>query len=73
MRITTTYAGYDGQFYCFQELYRRGLAQPKIGEDLYGGDGLLMFWSHKPIAPWQDADWKTAMRASVPAPTKENV
>ena len=33
-----------------------------IGEDLYGGDGLLMFWSNKPIAPWQDAAWLTSMR-----------
>jgi phage terminase large subunit-like protein len=28
-------------------------------------DGLLMFWSHKPVAPWQDADWIENMRRSL--------
>jgi len=62
MRITTTYAGYDGQSLLLQELYRRGLQQPQIGEDLYGGDGLLMYWTHRPVASWQDADWEKSMR-----------
>jgi len=47
---------------CWEELYRRGLQQPLVGEDLYAGDGLLMFWSHKPVAPWQDEAWLTSMR-----------
>ena len=67
MRVTTTYAGYDGQSLLLQELYRRGLSLPLIGEDLYGGSGLLMFWSHKPIAPWQDAAWETRMRRERPS------
>ena len=61
-RITVTYAGFEGEFVLLEELYRRGLSQPRIGDDLYGGEGLLMFWSHKPIAPWQDEAWLTDMR-----------
>jgi phage terminase large subunit-like protein len=61
-RITTTYAGFEGESTLLEELYRRGKALPLIGEDLYAGDGLLMFWSHKPIAPWQDEAWLKSMR-----------
>jgi hypothetical protein len=61
-RVTVTYAGYEGESILLEELYRRGLQQPLIGEDLYAGEGLLMFWSHKPIAPWQDEAWLTSMR-----------
>ena len=61
-RLTVTYAGFEAESTLLLELYKRGLEQPKIGEDLFGGDGLLMFWSHKPIAPWQDEAWAKAMR-----------
>jgi phage terminase large subunit-like protein len=61
-RITVTYAGFEGESVLLEELYRRGKQQPQIGDDLYAGDGLLMFWSHKPIAPWQDQAWLTDMR-----------
>jgi hypothetical protein len=61
-RVTVTYAGYAGESVLLEELYRRGLQQPLIGDDLYAGDGLLMFWSHKPVAPWQDDAWLTSMR-----------
>jgi phage terminase large subunit-like protein len=61
-RVTVTYAGYEGESVLLEELYRRGLQQPLVGEDLYAGDGLLMFWSHKPVAPWQDEAWLTSMR-----------
>lgn len=61
-RLTCTYAGYEGESVLLEELYRRGKQQPLIGDDLYAGDGLLMFWSHKPIAPWQDAAWLQSMR-----------
>jgi phage terminase large subunit-like protein len=61
-RVTVTYAGFEGESTLLEELYRRGKQQPQIGDDLYGGDGLLMFWSHKPIAPWQDEAWLTDMR-----------
>lgn len=61
-RLTVTYAGFENESSLLFELYKRGTELPKIGEDLYGGDGLLMFWSHKPIAPWQDAAWEARMR-----------
>ena len=55
-RLTTTYAGFEGESTLLEELYKRGLAQPQIGADLHAGDGLLMFWSHVPVAPWQSVD-----------------
>jgi phage terminase large subunit-like protein len=48
--------------FCWKNFIRRGLAQPQIGTDLYAGDGLLMFWSHEPVAPWQTEDWLAQMR-----------
>ena len=64
-RLTTTYAGFENESQLLEELYRRGLQQPLVGTDLYGGDGLLMFWSHGPIAPWQDERWLAEMRRSL--------
>jgi phage terminase large subunit-like protein len=32
---------------------------------LYAGDGLLMFWSHEPVAPWQDERWLSDMKRSL--------
>jgi phage terminase large subunit-like protein len=61
-RITTTYAGYVGESVLLEELYRRGKEQPRIGDDLFGGSGLLMFWSHRAVAPWQDSAWLASMR-----------
>jgi Terminase large subunit, ATPase domain len=61
-RLTVTYAGFSGESQLLEELYRRGLKQTCIGPDLYGGDGLLMLWSHTPVAPWQDERWLAQMR-----------
>jgi phage terminase large subunit-like protein len=66
-RLTVTYAGYEGESVLLQELYRRGQAQPQVGTDLYAGDGLLMFWSHQLIAPWQDEAWLASMRRERPS------
>ena len=55
-RMTTTYAGFEGESVLLEELYKRGLAQPKVGRDLHAGAGLLMFWTHDPVAPWQTAE-----------------
>jgi len=60
-----TYAGYEGESVLLQELYSRGKQQPQIGPALYAGDGLLMFWSHQPIAPWQTEAWLADMRRSL--------
>src|SRR5262249_33809914 len=64
-RITTTYAGFGGESALLEELYRRGLQQRVAGKDLYAGDGLLMFWSHEPIAPWQTPQWIAEMRRTM--------
>lgn len=64
-RLTVTYAGFSGESDLLEELYKRGLAQPQIGPNLYAGDGLLMFWSHEPIAPWQTEAWLADMRRSL--------
>ena len=65
VRLTTTYAGFSGESELLEEMYKRGLQQPEIAPNLYAGDGLLMFWSHEPIAPWQDERWLTEMRRSL--------
>ena len=45
-----------------QELYDRGTAQPLVGPDLHAGDGILCFWTHSPVAPWQTPRWYAQMR-----------
>lgn len=32
---------------------------------LYRADGLLMFWSHEPVAPWQTPEWIELMHRSL--------
>jgi phage terminase large subunit-like protein len=64
-RLTTTYAGFSGESNLLEDLYKRGLAQPQIGTDLHAGDGILMFWTHSPIAPWQTDAWIAEMRRSL--------
>jgi phage terminase large subunit-like protein len=64
-RLIVSYAGFEGESNLLQELYKRGLAQEEIAPNLYAGDGILMFWSHDPIAPWQTESWLTEMRRSL--------
>jgi phage terminase large subunit-like protein len=64
-RLTTTYAGFTGESELLEELYKRGLSQPLIGPDLYAGDGILMFWTHEPVAPWQTEAWHAQMRRTL--------
>jgi hypothetical protein len=61
-RLTVTYAGFSSESLLLEELHKRGKSLPQLGKDLYAGDGLLMFWSHEPIAPWQDEAWLASMR-----------
>jgi phage terminase large subunit-like protein len=61
-RCTVTYAGFEGESVLLEELYKRGLKQPSVGDSLHAGDGLLMAWHHKPIAPWQTQAWLDQMR-----------
>jgi phage terminase large subunit-like protein len=64
-RLVTSYAGFEGESELLQDIYNRGTSQASIGTDLYAGDGLLMFWTHQPIAPWQDETWLQQMRSSL--------
>jgi phage terminase large subunit-like protein len=64
-RLITTYAGFEGESVLLEELYKRGLAQRQVGDVLHAGDGLLMFWSHVPVAPWQDERWLSDMRRTL--------
>jgi phage terminase large subunit-like protein len=64
-RLTTSYAGFTGESSLLNELYNRGLSQPVIGKDLHAGNGVLMFWSHDPIAPWQTPEWIEQMRGQL--------
>lgn len=61
-RLTTTYAGFEGESTLLESLYRRGLEGRKVGRDLYSADRQLTFWTHKPVAPWQDKAWLAQMR-----------
>lgn len=64
-RLTVTYAGFSGESVLLEELYARGTSQPKVATDMYAGDGILAFWSHRPIAPWQTPAWIEQMRGSL--------
>ena len=64
-RLTVTYAGFEGESVLLEGLYQRGKQLPQIAPDLYAGDGLLMFWSHTAVAPWQDEAWLAEMRRSL--------
>jgi phage terminase large subunit-like protein len=64
-RLTVTYAGFEGESALLEELYHRGLRQAQVAPHLYAGDGLLMFWSHEPVAPWQTEAWLDDMRRSL--------
>lgn len=61
-RLTVSYAGFEGESVLLEELYKRGLAQQLVDDDLHAGDGLLMFWTHRPVAEWQTDAWLTQMR-----------
>jgi phage terminase large subunit-like protein len=61
-RWTSTYAGYTGESKTLEALYNRGLGGHEIAPNLYRNGGLLMFWSHEPVAPWQTQRWLAQMR-----------
>src|SRR5262245_5137121 len=64
-RFTSTYAGFTGESALLEELRNRGHALPRIGPDLHAGDGLLCFWTHHPVAPWQTDAWLAQMRRTL--------
>jgi phage terminase large subunit-like protein len=67
-RLTVTYAGFEDESILLKELYNRGMAQEEIAPNLHAGDGILMFWSHDPVAPWQTQAWVAQMRRSLRPP-----
>jgi Phage Terminase len=64
-RLVVSHAGFENESELLHGLYQRGLQQRQVGRNLYAGDGTLMFWSHEPIAPWQDERWLADMRRSL--------
>jgi phage terminase large subunit-like protein len=62
VRLTVTYAGFEGESELLERLYKQGLQGEEIEPSLYEQPGLLMAWHHEPIAPWQDQAWLEQMR-----------
>src|SRR6266851_5500606 len=65
VRLTVTYAGFEGESDLLERLYKQGLQGEEIGPSLYRQKGLLMAWHHEPVAPWQTAEWIEQMRAQL--------
>jgi hypothetical protein len=55
----------EGESTLLEELYKRGLSLPMVGPDLYAGSGILMFWTHDPVAQWQTPEWIAQMRSQL--------
>ena len=64
-RLCVSHAGFGNESTLLEKLHERGLALPLVGPDLRAGDGMLCFWSHVPIAPWQTEAWVEEMRRSL--------
>ena len=64
-RLTVSYAGFEGEGDLLGKLYARGLRGAEVAPALRQQDGLLMFWSHVPVAPWQTPAWLAQMRAQL--------
>lgn len=62
VRLTVTYAGFEGESKLLEELYKKGMGGEEIGPGMHRAGRLLLFWSHDPVAPWQDEDWLAQMR-----------
>jgi hypothetical protein len=64
-RMTVSYPGFTGESTLLEELYKRGTALPLVGPELHAGDGMLLAWHTRPIAPWQTEAWLVEMRRSL--------
>jgi phage terminase large subunit-like protein len=64
-RLTVAYAGFTGESKLLESLYARGLKGEEIEPDLYRSSGMLMFWTHRPTAPWQTEAWVEQMRETM--------
>jgi hypothetical protein len=65
VRLTTTYAGFEGESELLEQLYKHGIAGEQIVPSLYRNGGQLMLWAHEPVAPWQTPAWLEQMRAQL--------
>lgn len=64
-RLTTTYAGYEGESQLLTELTARGLKGTEIAPELFASDGMLTYHTHERRAPWQSETWVEQMRATL--------
>jgi phage terminase large subunit-like protein len=62
LRLTVTYAGFEGESELLEGFYKRGLKGEQMAPALYRQNGLLMFWAHDCPAPWQTGQWIEQMR-----------
>jgi phage terminase large subunit-like protein len=62
VRLTATYASFEGKSNLLEGLYKRATAGELIGPDLYRAGGMLAYWTHTCLAPWQTAEWREQMR-----------
>jgi hypothetical protein len=46
IRLTVTYAGFEGESTLLESLYNRALQGEVIGPDLYRAGGMLAYWTH---------------------------
>ncbi len=67
VRLTVTYAGFEGESTLLEELHDRGVAGEEIAPRLFRSPDLLCFWSHDLVAPWQTEEWVEQMRRTLRA------
>jgi len=65
IRLTTTYAGFEGESELLLELHAKGLQGQQVGPGLYRQDGMLFAWHEGPVAPWQTPEWVEQMRGQL--------
>ncbi len=65
VRLTVTYAGFEGESALLESVYKRALVGKEIEPDLYQQDGMLAYWTHTCPAPWQTEAWREQMRAQL--------
>jgi phage terminase large subunit-like protein len=64
-RLTVSYAGFEGESELLEGIYKRIIAGNMVAPDLYECEGMLAFWSHVPVAPWQTPEWLAQMRTQL--------
>ncbi len=65
VRLTVTYAGFSGESDLLESLYNRALQGEQVAPSLYRDNGLIAYWTHAPVAPWQTPEWIEQMRGQL--------